>query len=66
MHPRLAARVRLLAEEALNKNDPNDARAVAALVQDGARGNADDHCAVLKMSADAHPGYMTGIHADSL
>ena len=29
VQPKLAARVRLLADEAVNKNDPNDARAVA-------------------------------------
>ena len=29
VQPKLAARVRLLAAEAVNKNDPNDARAIA-------------------------------------
>ena len=52
VRPKLAARVRLLADEAVNKNDPNDARAIAVTalrsrtVREVA---ADDHCAVLKM-----------------
>ena len=29
MQPKLAARVRLLADEAVNKNNPNDARSAA-------------------------------------
>jgi len=52
VQPKLAARVRLLAGEAVNKNDPNDARAVAvtALRSRAIREvTADDHCAVLKM-----------------
>jgi transposase len=52
VQPKLAARVRLLADEAVNKNDPDDARAIAVTalrsrtVREVA---ADDHCAVLKM-----------------
>jgi transposase len=52
VQPKLAARVRLLADEAVNKNDPNDARTVAvtALRSRTAREVVpDDHCAVLKM-----------------
>jgi hypothetical protein len=50
VQPKLAARVRLLAAEAVNKNDPNDARSVAitALRSRTAREVVpDDHCAVL-------------------
>jgi transposase len=52
VQPKLAARVRLLADEAANKNDPNDARSVAvtALRSRTAREVVpDDHCAVLRM-----------------
>ncbi len=52
VQPKLAARVRLLADEAVNKNDLNDARAVAvtALRSRTVREvTADDHRAVLKM-----------------
>jgi transposase len=52
VQPKLAARVRLLADEAVNKNDPNDARTVAvtALRSRTAREVVpDDRCAVLKM-----------------
>ena len=52
VQPKLAARVRLLADEAVNKNDPNDARSIAvtALRSRTVREvMADDHCAVLKM-----------------
>jgi transposase len=52
VQPKLAARVRLLADEAVNKNDPNDARAVAvtALRSRTVREvTAGDHCAVLRI-----------------
>jgi transposase len=52
VQPKLAARVRLLAAEAVNKNDPNDARPVAitALRSRTVREVApDDHCTVLRM-----------------
>ena len=52
VQPKLAARVRLLAAEAVNKNDPNDARpvAVTALRSMTAREVVpDDHCTVLRM-----------------
>jgi transposase len=52
VQPKLAARVRLLAAEAVNKNDPNDARSVAitALRSPAVREVApDDHCTVLRM-----------------
>src|SRR5947207_7758917 len=57
VQPKLAARVRLLADEAVNKNDPNDARAVAvtALRSRTVREVLpDDHCAVLKMWSRRH------------
>jgi transposase len=57
VQPKLAARVRLLADEAVNKNDPNDARAVAvtALRSRTAREVLpDDHRAVLKMWSRRH------------
>jgi transposase len=52
VQPKLAARVRLLGAEAVNKNDPNDARSVAitALRSRSPREvAADDHSAVLKV-----------------
>ena len=52
VQPKLAARVRLLASEAVNKNDPKDARSVAvtALRSRAPREvAADDHSAVLKV-----------------
>ena len=52
VQPKLAARVRLLAAEAVNKNDPNDARAIAVTALRSRTVHevaADDHCAVLKM-----------------
>jgi transposase len=52
VQPNLAARVRLLADEAVGKNDPNDARSVAitALRSRTVREVVpDDHRAVLKM-----------------
>jgi hypothetical protein len=57
VQPKLAARVRLLADEAVNKNDPNDARAVAvtALRSRTVREVLpDDHRAVLKMWSRRH------------
>jgi transposase len=50
--PKLGARVRLLADGAVNKNDPNDARSVAvAALRSPARRDVqpDDHAAVLKV-----------------
>jgi transposase len=57
VQPKLAARVRLLAAGAVNKNDPNDARsvAVAALRSPSClRVRPDDHAAVLKIWAKRH------------
>ncbi len=57
VQPKLAARVRLLADEAAGKNDPNDARAVAvtALRSRTVREvTPDDHCAVLRMWSRRH------------
>jgi transposase len=57
VQPKLAARVRLLAAGAVNKNDPNDARsvAVAALRSPACLPvRADDHAAVLKIWAKRH------------
>ena len=58
VQPKLAARVRLLAAGAVNKNDPNDARsvAIAALRSPAcrARSRPDDHAAVLKVWAKRH------------
>jgi transposase len=57
VQPKLAARVRLLACEAVNKNDPNDARsvAVAALRSPSCPpARPDDHAAVLKIWAKRH------------
>jgi transposase len=57
VQPKLAARVRLLADEAVNKNDPNDARSIAvtALRSRAVREvMPDDHCAVLKMWSRRH------------
>ena len=54
VQPKLAARVRLLANGSTNKNDPNDARsvAVAALRSPGVRVVvAEDHTAVMKLWA---------------
>jgi transposase len=55
--PKLAARVRLLASGNVNKNDPNDARSVAAAALRSAAClpvRADDHTAVLKIWAKRH------------
>jgi transposase len=57
VQPKLAARVRLLADGAVNKNDPNDARsaAVAALRSPSCLPvRPDDHAAVLKIWAKRH------------
>src|ERR1700761_4157718 len=57
VQPKLAARVRLLAAEAVNKNDPNDARSVAVTALRSAACplvRADDHAAVLKIWAKRH------------
>jgi transposase len=54
VQPKLAARVRLLADGAVNKNDPNDARsvAIAALRSPSCLPvRPDDHAAVLKIWA---------------
>src|SRR5262245_41248687 len=52
VQPRLAARVRLLATGATNKNDPNDARsvAIAALRSPAVRKvRAENHAAVMRV-----------------
>ena len=52
VHPKLGARVRLLATGDINKNDPNDARSVAVAALRSAscpEVTADDHPAVLKV-----------------
>ena len=57
MQPKLAARVRLLAAGAVNKNDPDDARsaAIAALRSPSCLPvRPDDHAAVLKIWAKRH------------
>ena len=57
VQPKLAARVRLLASGAVNKNDPNDARSVAitALRSPSCLPvRPDDHAAVLKIWAKRH------------
>lgn len=56
VQPKLAARVRLLATGASNKNDPNDARsvAVAALRSSVAEVRREDHAAVMKVWAKRH------------
>jgi transposase len=57
VHPKLAARVRLLATGDINKNDPNDARsvAVAALRSPSVTAvAAEDHKAVMKVWAKRH------------
>ncbi len=57
VQPKLAARVRLLAAGAVNKNDPNDARsvAVAALRSPSCLPvRPDDHATVLKIWAKRH------------
>jgi transposase len=57
VQPKMAARVRLLASGAVNKNDPNDARSVAIVAlrsPECLQVRADDHCAVLKIWAKRH------------
>jgi transposase len=57
VQPKLGARVRLLATGNVNKNDPNDARAVAvAALRPGAclPARPDDHASVLKIWAKRH------------
>jgi transposase len=57
VQPKLAARVRLLATGATNKNDPNDARsvAIAALRSPAVKKvAAEDHTAVMKLWATRH------------
>jgi len=56
VQPKLAARVRLLATGASNKNDPNDARsvAVAALRSAVPAVRVEDHAAVMKVWAKRH------------
>src|SRR6185437_16811885 len=57
VQPKLAARVRLLATGAVNKNDPNDARSVAVAALRSAAClpvRPDDHAAVLKIWAKRH------------
>src|SRR6516162_6570076 len=57
VQPKLAARVRLLAAGAVNKNDPNDARSVAIAALRSAAClpvRPDDHAAVLKVWAKRH------------
>jgi transposase len=57
VQPKLAARVRLLATGATNKNDPNDARsvAIAALRSPAVKEvAAEDHTAVMKVWAKRH------------
>ena len=57
VQPKLAARVRLLATGAVNKNDPNDARSVAVAALRSAAClpvRPDDHAAVLKIWARRH------------
>src|SRR5947199_562864 len=57
VQPKLAARVRLLATGAVNKNDPDDARSVAVAALRSAAClpvRPDDHAAVLKIWARRH------------
>ena len=57
VQPKLAARVRLLATGATNKNDPNDARSVAVAALRAAsvpEVRAEDHAAVMKVWAKRH------------
>ena len=56
VQPKLAARVRLLATGATNKNDPNDARsvAVAALRSTVPEVRVEDHVKVMKVWAKRH------------
>jgi transposase len=57
VQPKLAARVRLLATEATNKNDPHDARSVAIAALRSRCPKpvaADDHAAVLRLWSKRH------------
>jgi transposase len=57
VQPKLAARLRLLAAGAVNKNDPNDARSVAIVALRSPSClpvRPDDHSAVLKIWAKRH------------
>ena len=57
VQPKLAARVRLLATGASNKNDPNDARSVAVAALRSATVpsvRVEDHAAVMKVWAKRH------------
>jgi transposase len=57
VQPKLAARVRLLATGATNKNDPNDARSVAVAALRATSVpvvHAEDHAAVMKVWARRH------------
>ena len=56
VQPKLAARVRLLASGDTNKNDPNDARSVAAALRSAAcrEVRPDDHAMVLKVWSKRH------------
>ena len=57
VQPKLAARVRLLAAGAVNKNDPDDARSVAIVALRSAAClpvRPEDHAAVLKIWAKRH------------
>jgi transposase len=57
VQPKLAARVRLLGADAVNKNDPNDARSVAiAALRSRTQHEVrrDDHATVLKIWAKRH------------
>jgi transposase len=57
VQPKLAARVRLLATGATNKNDPNDARSVAVAALRAAtvpEVRGEDHAAVMKVWAKRH------------
>ena len=57
VQPKLAARVRLLATGATNKNDPNDARSVAVAALRSAtvpEVRGEDHAAVMKVWAKRH------------
>jgi transposase len=57
VQPKLAARVRLLAAEAVNKNDPNDARSVAITALRSRMQREvvpDDHSTVLKVWSKRH------------
>jgi transposase len=57
VQPKLAARVRLLATESTNKNDPHDARSVAVAAlrsRSPKQVGVEDHAAVMKLGARRH------------